>query len=122
MWNFPLNQVSYKLYAIAHYRNGNGTWNDFFLDMKLMQSVFRLVSADNKQKHINTILNYIIRLGNVFQSDSLGRLLLILSPVEHRMDIKTFLVFLSRLPDSIPEFNIDEIPINHELAKKLQSL
>lgn len=123
MWNFPLNPTSYKLYAIANYRNGKGTWNEFFVDMKLLQSVYRLVAA-NKEKpnYINTVVNTVIRLGNVFHKESLGRLLLAGSPDDLRPEIKTILFFLSRLPKNIPEFDLRMIPINENLAEQLRNL
>lgn len=123
MWNFPLNQISYKLYAIAHYKNGKSTWNEFFLDMKLLQSIYRLVQA-HQEKHIylNNIINAIIRLGNVFNKESLGRLLLVQSPEELRSDIKTILYFIHRLPENIPEYDLDSIEYNQKLIDELNKL
>lgn len=123
MWDFELNQTSYKLYAISNYCNGKSTWNEFFNDMKLFNTVYRLMSIkESKNSSINPILNNIIKLSNVFKKESFGRLLLILSPIELRSNIKTILIYLHRLPKSIPEFNIDEIPINKELEKELSNL
>ena len=123
MWNFPLNPTSYKLYAISHYSNGKGTWNEFFIDMKLLSSVYRLIAA-NKEKpsSINTVVNTVIRLGNVFHKESLGRLMLAGSPDELRPEVKTILFYISRLPESIPEFDLRMIPMNKELAKQMQNL
>ena len=123
MWNFPLNPTSYKLYAIANYSNGKGTWNEFFIDMKLLQSVYRLIAA-NKEKpsYINTVVNTVIRLGNVFHKESLGRLLLAGSPDDLRSEIKTILFYISRLPNDIPEFDLRLIPFNKELAEQIRNL
>lgn len=123
MWNFPLNPTSYKLYAISHYRDGKGTWNEFFLDIKLLSSVYRLIRAHHeKRTYLNQILNVVIRLGNVFQHESLGRLLLAMAPLELRSDIKTILFFLSRLPDSIPEFDLQLVPIDDTLIEELKRI
>ena len=91
--------------------------------MKLLQSVYRLVAA-NKEKpnYINTVVNTVIRLGNVFHKESLGRLLLAGSPDDLRPEIKTILFFLSRLPKNIPEFDLRMIPMNENLAEQLRNL
>lgn len=123
MWDFELNQTSYKLYAISNYRNGKSTWNEFFNDIKLFNTIYRLMSIkESKHTSINPILNNIIKLSNVFRKESFGRLLLILAPVELRSNIKTILIYLHRLPESIPEFNIDEITVNKELEMELEKL
>jgi hypothetical protein len=123
MWNFSLTQQSYKLYAIAHYKNGKGYWNEFFLDMKVLQSVPKmLVNRVEKSQRVTHVLNTIIKLGNVFRNDSLGRLLLILTPEEYISDLKTILMFISRLPESIPELNLEDYEINRELFLELEHL
>lgn len=123
MWNFELNQTACKLYAISNYKNGKSTWNEFFNDMKIFNTVYRLLSAkDVKNVSINPILNDIIKLGNIFEKQAFGRLLLIQSPEELRSNVKTILFFLHRLPMNLPEFSLDDIPLNEELLKELNSL
>jgi hypothetical protein len=123
MWDFSLSQQSYKLYAIAHYKNGRGYWNEFFSDMKILQSVPKMLSNRvEKKQRCSHVLNTIIRLGNVFQNEALGRLLLILTPPEYISDLKTILLFISRLPDSIPELSIDDYEINQTLYDELEKL
>ena len=123
MWNFSLTQQSYKLYAIAHYKNGKGYWNEFFLDMKVLQSVPKmLANRVEKSQRVTHVLNTIIKLGNVFRNDSLGRLLLILTPEEYISDLKTILMFISRLPENIPEINLEDYGINQGLLFELENL
>ena len=123
MWNFILTQQSYKLYAIAHYKNGRGYWNEFFSDIKLLQSVPKMLSNRvEKHQKCTHVLNTIIRLGNVFRNESLGRLLLIITPEEYISDLKTILLFTSRLPESIPEIDINKYQINNELYDELNHL
>jgi hypothetical protein len=123
MWDFSLTQQSYKLYAIAHYKNGRGYWNEFFSDMKVLQSVPKMLSNRvEKKQRCSQVLNTIIRLGNVFQNEALGRLLFILTPTEYISDLKTILLFISRLPDRIPELNIDDYEINQKLYDELERL
>ena len=112
-----------KLYAIAHYKNGRGYWNEFFSDMKVLQSVPKMLSNRvEKKQRCSQVLNTIIRLGNVFQNEALGRLLFILTPTEYISDLKTILLFISRLPDRIPELNIDDYEINQKLYDELERL
>lgn len=123
MWDFSLTQQSYKLYAIAHYKNGRGYWNEFFSDMKVLQSVPKMLhNRVEKEQKVTHVLNTILKLGNVFAHESLGRLLIILTPEEYLSDLKTILIFISRLPDSIPECDIHSIEINKSLYDELEKL
>lgn len=123
MWDFSLTQQSYKLYAIAHYKNGRGYWNEFFADMKVLQSVPKLLANRiEKRQRCTQVLNTIIKLGNVFKNESLGRLLFIITPEELHSDLKTILLFISRLPESIPEINIEDYGINYALYDELENL
>lgn len=123
MWDFSLTQQSYKLYAIAHYKNGRGYWNEFFADMKVLQSVPKLLANRiEKRQRCTQVLNTIIKLGNVFKNESLGRLLFIITPEELHSDLKTILLFISRLPESIPEINIEDYGINYTLYDELENL
>lgn len=123
MWDFSLTQQSYKLYAIAHYKNGKGYWNEFFADMKVLQSVPKLLANRiEKRQKCTQALNTIIKLGNVFKNESLGRLLFIITPEELHSDLKTILLFISRLPERIPEINIEDYGINYALYDELEKL
>lgn len=123
MWNFSLTANSYKLYAIAHYKNGKSYWNEFFMDLKMLHSVPKLLAHRvEKQQKVTGVLNTIIRLGNSFGKDSLGRLLLVLTPLEYLSDLKTILLYISRMPETIPELDVSEIAINIELYKELENL
>ena len=123
MWNFSLTNQSYKLYAIAHYKNGRGYWNEFFSDMKVLQSVPKMLSVRVERKQrCSQVLNTIIKLGNVFQNEALGRLLFILTPPEYISDLKTILLFISRLPEKIPEIDLEDYEINQDLYDELERL
>ena len=123
MWDFSLTQQSYKLYAISHYKNGKGYWNEFFTDMKVLQTVPKLlVNRIEKKQKCTHVLNTIIKLGNVFQNESLGRLLFIVTPEELHSDLKTILLFISRLPEKIPEIDLEDYEINQDLYDELERL
>lgn len=122
MWNFPLNPISYKIYAIAHYNNGRGTWNEFFSDLKSIQSVHKLVQLNQTGKAtLVNVLNAIVKLSNVFPDDmALGRLILINASESITSDIKTILYFLGKLPPKIPEKNLEDFPLNENLLDELE--
>lgn len=122
MWNFPLNPISYKIYAIAHYNNGRGTWNEFFSDLKSIQSVYKLVQLNQTGKAtLVNVLNAIVKLSNVFPDDmALGRLILINASESITSDIKTILYFLGKLPSKIPEKNLEDFPLNENLLDELE--
>lgn len=122
MWNFPLNPISYKIYAIAHYNNGRGTWNEFFSDLKSIQSVHKLVQLNQTGKAtLVNVLNAIVKLSNVFPDDmALGRLILINASESITSDIKTILYFLGKLPSKIPEKNLEDFPLNENLLDELE--
>lgn len=122
MWNFPLNPISYKIYAIAHYNNGRGTWNEFFSDLKSIQSVHKLVQLNQTGKTtLANVLNAIVRLSNVFPDGmALGRLILINANESITSDIKTILYFLGKLPPNIPERNLEDFPLNENLLDELE--
>lgn len=123
MWNFSLSQQTYKLYAIANYKNGKGYWNEFFSDIKTLQNIPKILSNRvEKNQPCTHALNAIIKLGNVFKNESLSRLLFIVTPQEYISDLKTILLFISRLPKNIPELNINEISINESLYNELKKL
>lgn len=123
MWDFSLTQQSYKLYAISHYKNGRGYWNEFFLDMKVLQSVPKLLACRiERHQSCSQALNTIIKLGNVFRNESLARLLFVITPPEYISDLKTILLFISRLPERIPEIPLEDYEINKELYAELDNL
>lgn len=123
MWDFPLTQQSYKLYAIAHYKHGRAYWNEFFLDLKVLQSIPKLLAnRKEKRQKVTHVLNTIIRLGNVFEKDALCRLLFAITPEEYVSDLKTILLFISRLPEDTPELRITEYGLNEELYEELNNL
>lgn len=121
-WNFPITQSNYRLYALSNYNNGKGTWNSFFSDIKLLHFTIKCLSSRiNGSQKISSkiIVNTIIKLGNVFKGQSLSRLLFSTSSKEVHSELKTFLTYTHRLPEKIPETNLEEIVLSEELLQEL---
>ena len=124
IWMQPLTQENYQIYAALNYMSNVGTWNEFFTDLKYFTRINKILNTKHKNHNVSlhNLLNIFISAGNVFQHDSLCRLAFFLSNnVECHSDIKTFLYFMHRLPDSIPETDLHKIPINTKLLEVLNS-
>lgn len=110
------------LYAAWKYNNSTGTWTDYFSDMKLLNKLLKNISEIEKS-NLRSILNGFIYFSNIFRDESLSRILFFLAENEKEACIiKTILYFLYRLPDDIPEKNINEISIDSELLEKLECI
>ena len=120
---FPiLTKETYMLYAAWKYNNSTGTWTDYFSDMKLLNKLLKNISEIEKS-NLRSILNGFIYFSNIFRDESLSRILFFLAENEKEACIiKTILYFLYRLPDDIPEKNINEISIDSELLEKLECI
>lgn len=126
LWSNKLNIYTQFFYAARYYNNGVSSWVEFLSDMKLINKISRCMlsrgtNAD-EEKSSKAILNYIIIISNNFKNESLARILFCNSKPETYPDLKTFLWFLHRLPDSIPEANLNDIELNQNLLKQLNHL
>lgn len=123
IWNKPLAQDSYLIYA-ARYYTGSGYWNEFLEDLDLFKQCSKLiVQKINANKvtlsFVQKVLNSYISLGNVFSGNSLARLAFYSSnPIAHSF-VKTILYYMKRLPTSIPERNLSEVSYDTELLDLL---
>jgi hypothetical protein len=128
IWNNPLNQHTYKFYAMRYYSNSRGSWEDFFSDLKQLTYVSkgfmsRKETSSSKQfGSIRLIVNNIIYLGNLFPGESLARLLFFSCNPAGHSELKTVLKFLYRLPDDIPEVELGDIPFCPDTEKELREL
>lgn len=123
IWNKPLTQDSYLIYA-ARYYTGSGYWNEFLTDLDLFKQCSKLiVQKINTNKvtlpFVQKVLNSYISLGNVFIGNSLARLAFYsTNPIAHSF-VKTILYYMKRLPTSIPERNLSEVSYDTELLDLL---
>jgi hypothetical protein len=118
-----LNEDNYLLFAIKFYDNPQAvTKDDFEDDLKRIKYVKRLLKRYKNTGVLKThlILNHLTVLFNVFD-DAAVPLLFFNLEKELWSYIKSFLVFLNRLPE-YPKTQIDDIEEDIECLKQLQSI
>ena len=118
-----LNEGNYLLFAIKFYNNPQAvTKEDFEADLKRIRYVKRLLKRYKNSGELKThlILNHLIVLFNVFD-DATVPLLFYNLEKDLWTYIKTFLVFLDRIPD-YPKSEIDSIPVDNKCLEQLRSI
>jgi hypothetical protein len=118
-----LNENNYILFAIKYYENPQSvTMEDFESDLKRIRYVKRLLKRYKNTGELKThlILNHLIILFNVF-NDAAVPLLFYNLDKELWPSIKSFLLFLNRLPE-YPKTQIHEIVEDSECLSQLQKI
>lgn len=118
-----LNESNYLLFAIKFYDNPQAvTRDDFESDLKRIRYIKRLLKRykNTGELKIHLILNHLIVLFNVFNEATVPLLFYNLDK-ELWSPLKSFLVFLNRIPE-YPRSNIDDIEIDEECLKQLQTI
>jgi hypothetical protein len=118
-----LNEDNYLLFAIKFYDNPQAvTKDDFEDDLKRIKYVKRLLKRYKNTGVLKThlILNHLTVLFNVFD-DATVPLLFYNLERELWSYIKSFLIFLNRLPE-YPKTEINTIEEDLECLKQLQSI
>lgn len=118
-----LNEDNYLLFAIKFYDNPHAvTRDDFEDDLKKIKYVKRLL-----RRYINTntlkthlILNHLTVLFNVF-GDAAVPLLFYNLEQDLWSSIKSFLVFLNKLPE-FPKSMVDEIELDQYCLDQLETI
>lgn len=118
-----LNEENYILFAIKHYDNPQAvTQEDFFEDLSRFKYIKKLLRRYTKSGDlkISLLINHFIIVFNIFNEAALP---LLFFKIEKELwsSLKTFLVFLDRVPD-YPKTFINEIPVDDECLKLLQSI
>ena len=118
-----LNESNYMLFAIKFYDNPQAvTKDDFEADLKRIRYIKRLLKRykNTGELKIHLILNHITILFNVFNEAAVP---LLFYNLEEDLwpCIKSFLVFLNRIPD-FPKTGLDSIPIDKEANVILNSI
>ena len=118
-----LNKDNFILFAIKHYENPHAsTMEDFEEDLKRFKYIKRLLKkyvVQGELKH-HLILNHLIICFNVFGEGTVP-LLFYKIEKEYWSILKTFLLFLNRIPD-YPKSGLDSIPIHKEANVILNSI
>ena len=118
-----LNEDNYLIFAIKFYENPQAiTMEDFETDLKRIRYVKRLLKRYKNTGELKThlILNHLIILFNVF-NDAAVPLLFYNLEKELWPSIKSFLVFLNRIPE-YPKTQIHDIPEDNECLSQLQAI
>jgi len=118
-----VNENNYILFAIKYYENPQSvTMEDFESDLKRIRYVKRLLKRYKNTGELKThlILNHLIILFNVF-NDATVPLLFYNLEKELWPSIKSFLLFLNRLPE-YPKTQIHEIIEDSECLSQLQKI
>jgi hypothetical protein len=118
-----LNESNYLLFAIKFYNNPQAvTREDFDADLKRIRYIKRLLKRYKKEGElkIHLILNHLIILFNVFEDAAIPLLFYNLDE-DLWPAVKSFLVFLNRVPE-YPRTQINDIPEDQECLSQLQAL
>jgi hypothetical protein len=118
-----LNESNYLLFAIKFYDNPQAvTREDFEDDLKRIKYIKRLLKRYKNTGELKThlILNHLTVLFNVF-NDATVPLLFYNLEKDLLPPIKSFLIFLNRLPE-YPKTEINTIEEDIECLKQLQSI
>ena len=119
-----LNEKNYLMFAIKHYDNPQSvTVDDFMEDMKKFKYLKRLLKRYLKTGVLraNLILNHLIILFNVFGEGTVPLLMYKLGE-EYYAIIKTFLVYLNRIPDTQNTGIFGNINIDNDVLDLLNAL
>jgi len=118
-----LNESNYLLFAIKFYDNPQSvTREDFESDLKRIRYVKRLLKRyqNNGELKVHLILNHLIILFNVFNEATVPLLFYNLDE-ELWPAIKSFLIFLNRVPE-YPKTNVNEIEADEYCLQQLKEL
>ena len=118
-----LNESNYLLFAIKFYDNPQAvTRDDFESDLKRIRYVKRLLKRykNSGELKVHLILNHLIVLFNVF-NDATVPLLFYNLEEELWPSIKSFLIFLKRIPE-YPKTVVDDIDADDNCLEQLNAL
>jgi hypothetical protein len=118
-----LNESNYMLFAIKFYDNPQSvTREDFDNDLKRIRYVKRLLKKykETGELKVHLILNHLIVLFNVF-NDAAVPLLFYSLDEDLWPAIKSFLIFLNRIPE-FPKTQIDKISEDKNCLSQLYLL
>lgn len=116
-----LNDENFLLFAIKNYENPQAvTKDDFDKDLNHFKYIKRLLKRYNKTGELKThlIINHFIVLYNIF-GDAATPMLFFKIDKEMWGIMKTFILFLNRLPD-YPKCYIHDIPVDENCLHVLK--
>lgn len=124
-----LNDENFSIFAIKAYDKPNCLMSEFEHDIKRLKYVKRLfrkynVTGDLKDR---LVLNHLIVLYNVFGADATTRMLFLKVPEKDHVILKTFLLFLSFMPNVVKGINgknirSSDIAVDMKVAERLRKI
>lgn len=118
-----LNEDNYLLFAIKNYENPQSvTKDDFYDDLKRIRWIKKLLKKYKNDGELKThlLINHFIILYNVF-GDATTPLLFFKIERDLWPVIKTFVVYLGRLPE-YPKSILHDIPLDEDCLRDLNRL
>ena len=116
-----LTPENINMFAMKHYDNPSCVDESEFLDdlkrFKYLKRLFRKYDTSGELK-VRLIVNHIIVLSNVFGVDATTTLLFFKIESNHWSLLKTFLVYLHFMPEN----DLVEVPINHNVMSEIGKL
>tara|TARA_Y100000389_G_C17415974_1_gene493728 strand:+ start:552 stop:935 length:384 start_codon:yes stop_codon:yes gene_type:complete len=115
-----LNEDNFLLFAIKNYENPQAvTKDDFNRDLNHFKYVKRLLKRYKKTGEIRThlLINHFTILYNVF-GEATTPMLFFKIESEMWSQLKTFMIFLNKIPD-YPKTDIHDIPVDLYCLKQL---
>ena len=121
-----LTNENYLMFALLHYDNPHCVdIKEYFEDVRKLKYIKRLFNRYKEDGVIKErlILNHIISFYNVFENEAATRLLFFRVGTEYHSLLKTFLVFLNRMPDKINEnLYASNIQLDEKIIKLLRNI
>jgi hypothetical protein len=124
-----LNNDNVTIYAVKAYDRPNCIMSEFKDDMKRFNYLKRLFKRYRKFDELRErlVLNHLVVLYNVFGPEAATRLLFYKMSKDDYSSLKTYLVFLSVMPDRVrgikgQDIISSEIPIDFKVADVLRDI
>ena len=121
-----LTNENYLMFALLHYDNPHCIdIKEYFEDVRKLKYIKRLFNRYKEDDVLKErlILNHIISFYNVFDNEAAARLLFFRVGKEYHSLLKTFLVFLNKMPDKINEnLYSDSIYLDNKIIEILRNI
>jgi hypothetical protein len=118
-----LNEENFLLFAIKHYENPQAvTKEDFDKDLQHFKYIKRLLKKykNSGELKAHLLLNHFIILYNIF-GDATTPMLFFKIEKDLWSTIKTFIIFLNKLPET-PKCYVHDVPVDITCLSELQNL
>ena len=124
-----LNDDNIMMYAMKAYDKPNCIMSEFNEDMKRFNYLKRLFRRYRKLGELRErlVLNHLVVLNNVFGSEVSARLLFYMMAKDDHSALKTYLLFLSTMPEKIRgirgnDILSSDIPVDMTIADELRKI